>query len=362
MTRFEHTPEGLVVRVRPEGIGRFGGALFLCVWLCFWLLGEVTVLGVLASGVKVLLTGHEFSGQPRSIAAGPTLGVGAFLLVWVTFWTFGGVMAIAELLRIVSSEETLVVGPASLAIRRRRGPFTTSHSIPRADVRNVRVSPRHRMLVLETHRRSLDLLRVPTPADEQQLLPAIRKELGIGTAPDGAAVLPDGWEETQTPEGDRVLVRDTRIRRKQALVLAAVAASFWAIALALAWTAMSRKPTLTPAIVLTILAALVGLWAYWLEAGRQEIKLGGERALVRRRWRGKVRELLVADRLELAVTTDSDGDVWYKLEAVNTGAFDPHPRKFKERRTLSSAMNDSFEPTALGRWLAARTGMPYTEP
>jgi len=60
--------------------------------------------------------------------------------------------------------------------------------------------------------------------------------------------------------------------------------------------------------------------------------------------------------------TDSDGDVWYKLEAVNTGAFDPHPRRFKERRTLSSAMNDSFEPAALGRWLAARTGMPYTEP
>jgi len=362
VTKIEHAPEGLVVRVRPEGVGRFGGALFLGVWLCFWALGESIVLGMLANGASALLTGHEFSGRPRTIELGSALAVGGFFLVWVSFWTFGGVMAIAELLRLVSSEETLVIDPANVIIRRRRGPFTTSHAIPRADARRVHVSPRHRMLVLETQRRSIDLVRVPTAADEKQVLFAVRKELGLGTSPGGEAVLPVGWEETLTPEGDRVLVRDTRIRRKQALVLAFVAAAFWAIALALAWTAISQRPTLTPAIVLTIVAALVALWAYWLETGRQEIKLGSERALVRRRWRGKLRELLVADRLELEVSTDSDGDVWYKLEAVNTGAFDPHPRRFKERRTLSSAMNDSFEPAALGRWLAARTGMPYTEP
>jgi len=362
VTRIEHTPEGLVVRVRPEGVGRFGGALFLGIWLCFWAFGESIVLSILANGASVLLTGHEISGRPHAVEPVSMIGVGAFLLVWVTFWTFGGVMAIAELLRLVSSEETLLIDPAGVIIRRRRGPITTSRTIPRAEVSRVRVSPRHRMLVLETRRRPFDLLHVPTPADEHQVVFAVRKELGLGTTPGGEAVLPEGWEETLTPEGDRVLVRDTRLRRKQALGLAFVAAAFWAIALALAWAAISQKPAFTPAVVLTILAALAALGAYWLEVGRQEIKLGGERADVRRRWRGKLRDLIVADRLELKVTTDSDGDVWYKLEAVNTGTFDPHPRRFKERRTLSSAMNDPFEPSALGRWLAARTGMPYTEP
>jgi len=358
----ERTPEGLVLTVRPAGVSRYGGALFLAVWLCFWALGESIVLSILANGAYALLTGHEISGRLHSLEPAPMLGVGAFMLVWVTFWTFGGVMAIAELLRLISSEETLVIGPANVIIRRRRGPFTTSRTIPRGDVSRVRVSPRHRMLVLETGRRSFDLIHVMTPADEHQVLFAVRKELGLGTAPGGETVLPAGWEETLTPEGDRVLVRDTRLRRKQALLLMLVAAAFWAIALALAWTAMMQGLPVTPAVVLTILATLVALGSYWLEVGRQEIKLGGERALVRRRWRGKVRDLFVADQLELRLSTDSDGDVWYKLEGINSGAFDPYPRRFKDRRTLSSAMNDPFEPEALGRWLAARTGMHFTEP
>jgi hypothetical protein len=362
VTKIEHAPEGLVVRVRPEGIARFGGALFLSVWLCFWALGESIVLGVLANGVSVLVTGHEFSGRPRALELVPALAVGGFFVVWISFWTFGGVMAIAELLRLVSSEEALVIDPGSVIIRRRRGPFTTSRTIARAEVSRVRVSPRDRMLVLDTRRRSFDGVHVVTPADEQQVLFAVRKELGLGAAPRGEGALPEGWEETLTPEGDRVLVRDTRARRKQALGLTLVAAAFWAIALGLAWTSMTRRLPVTPAVVLTILAALIALWAYWLEVGRQEIKLGGERAYVRRRWRGKVRDLFVADKLELRLSTDSDGDVWYRLEAINSGAFDPHPRRSKDRRTLSSAMNDPFEPEALGRWLAARTGMPFIEP
>src|SRR6185436_11469513 len=116
-------------------------------------------------------------GRPRTIELGSAIAIGGFFLVWVSFWTFGGVMAIAELLRLVSSEETLVIGPANVVVRRRRGPFTTSHAIPRAEARRVRVSPRHRMLVLETQRRSIDLVRVPTPADEQQVVFAVRKEL-----------------------------------------------------------------------------------------------------------------------------------------------------------------------------------------
>ena len=107
--------------------------------------------------------------------------------------------------------------------------------------------------------------------------------------------------------------------------------------------------TTTPAIVLTLVAALFACGAYWLEAGRQEFRIGGERIVVRRRWRGKVKEVFTADRLELTHSTDSDGDVLYKLEGVS-------PNK---RRTISSALNDPFEPSALGRWLATHSGTPY---
>jgi hypothetical protein len=357
LIEIQHTPDGLVVRSRPDGVGRIGGALFLAIWLCFWLVGETVVLGVLVSGASVLLTGHELSGAPRMIELLPALGVGGFMLVWITFWTFGGVMALLELLRLISSEEKLLVGPDALTIGHRRGPFSWTSTVKRADVRNVRVSPRTRMLVLDAGRRSYDVAQVRTPADERAAVFAVRKELGLDGAREGEPVLPEGWEETITPEGDRVIVRDPRARKKQALVLAVIAMILWAIALANAWTALSRPSALPGAIGLTVLAALAAAGAYWLEASRQEFKIGGQRVVVRRRWRGTVRELLVADRLELVRSTDSDGDIWYKLEAVNTGA----PKARKVRRTLASAMNDPFPPTALGRRLAARAGVPYTE-
>ena len=348
MIRTERTPEGLVLKVRPDGVSRFGGALFLFVWLCLWAVGESVALGVLGAGAWALAT-----GQPKAPAITPALGIGGFLLVWVTFWTFGGVMAIRELLRLLSSEDVLVVGPSEVVIKRRRGPFRFTRKIPRADVRGVTMAPRHRTLRLQTVAQSIDFAQVPSPEGERAALDALRAELSL--ANEGPAPLPAGWEETLTPEGERVLVRDTRARRKQVVVLGAVAAFAWILALALAWAA-----TIGPALVLTGIAALFACGAYWLEAGRQEVRLGGERVVVRRRWRGKVKDLFTADRLELTLSTDSDGDVWYRLEGVSTSPVDRNQRRARTRRTLSSAMNDPFEPTALGRWLAARSGTPYT--
>src|SRR4029078_985767 len=106
-----------------------------------------------------------------------------------------------------------------------------------------------------------------------------------GAAP---AARPAGWEETLTPEGDRVLIRDRKTRKKQVVVLGVIAAFAWTLALALAWAAATG-----PAIALTLIAALFACGAYWLDVGRQEFRLGGERVVVLRPWRGKLQEMVV---------------------------------------------------------------------
>jgi hypothetical protein len=81
----ERTSEGWVLRVKPEGVGRFGGALFLAVWLCGWAFGEFAVLSILGGGAYSVLTGNELGGNIKAIPPGTALGVGAFLLavLWV---------------------------------------------------------------------------------------------------------------------------------------------------------------------------------------------------------------------------------------------------------------------------------------
>lgn len=350
--------QGLTIRVKPDGMARFAPAAFITVWLCCWALGEVKVLGLLGNGAIALLTGHELNGNPSRLQAAPALGVGAFLLVWVTFWTIGGIAAMAELLRLVSSEETLSLDGDTIVIARRRGPFTWFQRLPRNAVRRVRVAPRRRMLVLETDRKSIEFAPVQSPADESQALDALRSALQLA-APDGSVALPDGWEETLTPEGERVVIRDTKIRRRQAFVLAGMATVAWAAALAFAWLGTLSEQAIGPAIIATVLAAGLGSFAWWLWAGRQEIKCGDGEVIVRRRWRGRVRDLYEARRLDLVTRADSDGDVWYRLEAISNAPLDARGTRKYRTRVLASAMNDPFEPRALGAWLAAHGGVPF---
>jgi hypothetical protein len=108
-----------------------------------------------------------------------------------------------------------------------------------------------------------------------------------------------------------------------------------------------------------------------------------------------VRDVFEARRLELNVSTDSDGDEWYALDALSddtsssptTGASDPtrvHNRPItasinitwtvrsngpgstsvvfdKSRRRIVSAMNDAIVPRRLGAWLSSRAGIPLED-
>jgi hypothetical protein len=355
----ERTPEGWVLRIRPEGTGRFGGAFFICVWLCGWAIAEVAVLSILLFGAYSLLTGNQLAGQIKSLPPGPTLGVGAFLLVWITGWTFGGIAAISELLRLVSSEDRLTVGPSGTTIFHRRGPFAWTNTIPVGEIRNVRVATRFRRLSLETRTRVIAFAPLASAADAREALETLRRELHLPTAQEPGDALPEGWEETITPEGQCAVVRDVRTRRKQSMVMGGVAAFTWVIALVLGWTAISSSPTLGPAIVVAIFAALFAAGAVWLDTQRLELRLGSATITCQRRLGRKLYELFQIDRLELTLSTDSDGDVWYRLDGVSSAPVDPLRSRRRTRRRIAQAMNDPFEPNALGEWLAVRSGVPF---
>ena len=72
-------------------------SVFLLVWLCGWLVGEVFAAGAL-------------------LAPGTPLPVRGFLLFWLTFWTFGGVAAIGAFLNGLGGAAVLEVDHDELTI------------------------------------------------------------------------------------------------------------------------------------------------------------------------------------------------------------------------------------------------------
>lgn len=86
------------------GPGRLFGAVFLLIWLTFWLVGETVVLMVLGRGIFEFVGLAEGSGRT---GAGSVL-IGAFLLVWLTIWTIGGIIAFKEFLRLMWSIPSMI--------------------------------------------------------------------------------------------------------------------------------------------------------------------------------------------------------------------------------------------------------------
>jgi hypothetical protein len=145
-----------------------------------------------------------------------------------------------------------------------------------------------------------------------------------------------------------------------------------------------RFPDLLPAAGLATLAAIgLGWAAAWLAHGRMEWCLGGGRIRLRRRFGADVRELFAAERLEIVVTRDGDGDEWYTLEAVEGSAPGGEPAmggEFaardepasvapprsspparKTRRKIVATVHDPTVPLRLGAWLAKTANLPLED-
>lgn len=360
----EETPQGPEIRLASKGAARFLAAPFLVVWLCGWAIGESVVFYLLAIGAWALITGKPPRAGQRPLDVGFALAMGAFLIFWLAMWTLGGIAAIGELLRLVAGEDRLVAGPEGLVVTHRRGPFRSTRTIPRERLRRLHVVRRNAALVAETDRERIELSRLGTSDERWNAIARIHAALGIGPEETGAAAaLPPGFEEIVTPEGERALIPDRAIRRRQAGVAAVAAAAMAALAVG---TAVAGQSGLVAraiaATVLGALAVLLGWGTVWLARGRMEWRIGSGRITLRRRFGDEARDVFAAQRLELTTRSDSDGDDWFTLEGIAADdAFVEIGRKAPQRRTITKVMNDPIVPRRLGEWLAQRADVKFED-
>ena len=360
----ERTADGLEARLRPRGIGRFFSAGFLAVWLCGWAAGETIVLWFLVTGALALLTGRP--PEPGRAPLEPTLALvaGCFLLFWLAFWTVGGVLAIRQLLRLLWSEDRVVAGDDALEIHRRLGPFRSTTRIARADLLGIEAIPRRSRLVAETARGLEELTNLGTDEERASVVAAVRGEFGLDgsqEASESSIVLPTGWVETLDVEGQPVLVKDPSVRRAQARVAWMATAAMSALAAAGVRKTVDHPEWAGLAGLLAGAAALLAWGAWRLTMTRPEWRLGSARLTLCRRESRDAEDLFEGVALELIESTDSDGDVWYTLNAVGGPPAEASPplTDRKTRRMIAHVMGDPVTPRRLGAWIAQRAGLRF---
>jgi hypothetical protein len=364
----ERTMEGLEVRLRPRGVGRFVTAAFLSVWLCGWTAGEGFALYMLYGMARAALTGEPMRGTPSSMAA--ALAIGGFLLLWVSLWTLGGIMAFRELLRSVWAEDRIVMRSDRVAIARRLGPFLKRYEIPRERIRRAFLQPKQLALAIETDVGVVVASDLGDPSERTETLEALQREMAIPRVIEDVADAtsttgpPDGWEEIVTPEGEPVLVQSTRIRRTQARVTTGLALLAIVGAAMLIANALHNWTLIPGAVIVSAIATALTWGAVWLVRGRMEWRIGSGSITLRRRFGASVRDVFVAHALEFSMRADSDGDDRFSLDARSADA--PAATALtlldrKGRRRVAQALNDSAVPRRLGRWLSQRADIPFED-
>ena len=358
----ERTPEGLEIRLVSRGCDRYVTAPFLMVWLCGWAAGEGFAIWLLVKGGIALLTGRPPDPGHAPLDLGPALLAGLFLLVWLSLWTVGGVAAFSELFRLLWGQDRITVSSGRLAVAKLRGPFRSRQSFDRHQIRRLTLIGQYKRLGLETQTQRIELSALGSPAERQEAVTCLRAEFGIPDEPSAATTtIPTGWEEIITPEGERALVTDLTMRRRQARVAGVGTLLLAATTFLIARKAIGR-PDLLPAMFILLaftLGAAAG--ALWLTRGRWEWRVTKGRLTLRKRYGPRVRDIFEARRLLLDTSRDSDGDVWYSLEAL-PGMDTPPPTvsrwgQVKNRRTVARRMNEAGVIRDLGVWLSRESGL-----
>lgn len=354
----QRTMEGLEVELRPHGWGRYVSALFLAVWLCGWLAGEAFVLWILYTGIVALWTGRPPSSGGDVLETGPALGIGAFLIFWLALWTFGGLAAVHELLRLLWARDRLVASGGRLTVVRLVGPIRSTREFTRESMHRIGVAQYRDALTLWTATGNIELSTLGTKAQREGAAEALRAELALRPVSDERElpILPPGWDEVRTPEGERALVRSLSRRRVQAQIASTVALALAILAFWILQKASGQREALIVVAVLVALAALVGWGAFRLHRGRSEWILASRRLRLQNRFGSTVHQVFDASSLEITETTDSDGDRRYGLDALA-----PTDLSIAKRRTLLTSLHDPTEPRQLGAWLARATGLPLVD-
>jgi len=96
-------------------------------------------------------------------------------------------------------------------------------------------------------------------------------------------------------------------------------------------------------------------------------RIGSGWLTLRRRYGAAVRDVFEARRLVIEMSSDSDGDAWYQLDAYDAaGPPTLAPIRWrtsnsKHRRTVARRMNDASAVRDLGAWLARASGLPLED-
>jgi hypothetical protein len=354
----ERTNEGLEIRLVTRDPGRFFSAAFLAVWLCGWVFGETFAIWMLVKGAIALLTGMPPDPGRAPLQAAPAVLVGVFLLFWLSIWTLGGIAAIGELLRLLWGEDRILVASGRLTVTWLRGLFRSNRSFERDAIRRIVLSAPRDNLVLDTMTQHVELSRLGTRSERMEAAGALNIELMLAEttdAPRGA--LPDRWEEIVTPKASAHWFRTSRraggrlsgersgdarrrcdVRRR--------ARDPWpfephrSVGGPLRHHGRARRGRRR------------------LARSRAEWRIGNGSLTLRRRDGAGLRDLFEARRLYLSSSTDSDGDVWFRL----FGVADPQTPAQRmpvldsmgppHSRAIVRLMNDANTVRDLAAWLA----------
>ncbi|WP_414662492.1 hypothetical protein [Horticoccus sp. 23ND18S-11] len=355
------TFQGLEATLKSSGVGRFGGAAFLSVWLTFWVAGEAVVAWILIRGAWSLMTGEPPGVGRAPLETAPALAVGLFMLTWLAFWTLGGVLAGRELLSLLFGRDRFVVRPDALEIEYHFGLFRTLKSFRRDHVRRFYRVPARDILSVDTTRGTVELTRRGTGGDLERLAAALNEAFSIGPLAPDAGALPGEWWELVSPEGDSLVLKSPAVRARVAMVV-------WMIFLPLALVAgyilnasLAQSSLRSLGAIVGVVAGLVGFGAYRLTYYRSEWVLGPGALTLQQRAHGRVRRQFEATALQLIEERDSEGDHWYRLYAVTTlsaGAVSPAEAR-KRGREIMSRIGDPTEARNFAHWLVPRCALSF---
>lgn len=339
--------------LRPTGVARYFGAVFLLVWLAGWALGETLALGFLVMLIRSVV--GSAIGMSWPIPGGDWIAGGAagfvflFLLVWLTLWTFGGYAAIRELLRTVAGEDHIAVQPAGVELQRRAGPFRRSRTFERSRIRGVRLRRNNRSLVIDTTSGCEEITQYGTVDERRAVADWLRRQLSLpeNNRRIDPVAAPPGWRMTIEGGTTHLTKSDPGAQRIAALILWVITALLGAI-----WFGSTHATTLGSAVAL-VLTGLFAWTAAWTTWSRHEWLVQHGRVTASRRFLTWHRERqFKSARLEVTTWTDSDSDDHYALHVLDADG----------KRKIASEIHDEAEVVDLGEWLAARTGFPLTLP
>jgi len=338
----ERTSEGLEATLRPKGVARFFAASFLSIWLCCWAVGETFF-------VTALMKGTPTPNEGR-------LAVTAFLVVWVSFWTLGGLFAMREWLRLMWSEDRIVVDPERLRIHRRLGPFRRTTTIARSDLMRITTWPRRSRLLAQTSGGTVEITALADRVGCEALERDLSEALGLSGTPAEEKTPsgpPEGWTEIVDADGRLAVVQDPATRATQAKI-AWTFASLLAIPTLLLLSRILDRPQWGGLAAMLAAATAMSGWSAWrLSTTRLEWRLDSNHLSLRRRSGSNAIDLFEGGSLELVERRGSKGDSWFTLNAVADDA--------TQRRIIAQSTADPSAPRRLGAWMSGRAKVRFDD-